>query len=181
MDGNNCITGDTGNDGPKMYEGLVAGLGDGTTGRLDVAHGATTCPNRSNLVLDGRTLNNDVLSCFLRNGATLGDITKSSGVSTSMIDPAVMRSPRFVWLPVVYAYDRAQKNFQPIRQFVAGFITDETQTTAATADNGLTTNGNSVKVLHVFTFNRDVLPPVEASQTTQYDPTVGGAIARLVG
>ena len=178
--GNNCIVGDTGNDGPKTYDGLVAGLGDGTTGRLEVVHGSTVCPGRSDRIVDGHVINDDVLSCFLRNGATLADISQTSGVSTSMIDPAVMDSPRFVWLPVVYAYDRAQKSFQPIRQFVAGFITDETQTTAATDANGLTINGNSVDVLHVYTFNRDVLPPQEESVATDYDPTIGGAIVRLV-
>ena len=179
--GNNCIVGDTGNDGPKTYEGLVAGLSDGSPGRLDVANGATTCPSRSNLVLAGHMINNDVLSCFLRNGATLADISSTSGVTTSMLDPAVIKSPRFVWLPVVFAYDRAQKNYQPIRQFVPGFITDETQTTEATSTNGLTINGNSVQVLHVFTFNRDALPPLEESRTTDYDAALGGAIVRLVG
>jgi hypothetical protein len=180
-DGNNCIMGNTGNDGPKTYDGLVAGLGDGTPGRLDAANGHTTCANRSDTSRDGHVLNNDVLSCFLRNGATLSSIASASGVNTDMIDPAVMDSPRFVWLPVVYAYDRAQKNFQPIRQFVPGFITDETQTTPATSDNGLVINGNSVKVLNVFTFNRDVLPPIEDADTTEFDPTLGGATVRLVG
>jgi Flp pilus assembly protein TadG len=179
--GNNCIVGDTGNDGPKTYDGLVVGLGDGTPGRLEVVHGHTTCHERSDLSIDGHLINNDVLSCFLRNGATLASIASTSGVTTSMIDPAVMDSPRFVWLPVVYAYDRAQKNFQPIRQFVPGFITDETQTTEATSTNGLEINGNSVKVLHVFTFNRDALPPIEDSKTTDYNSSVGGAIVRLVG
>jgi hypothetical protein len=179
--GNNCIIGDTGNDGPKTYDGLLGGLGDGTPGRLDVSNGQTTCALRSNMSRDSRTLNNDVLSCFLRNGATLGDIASSSGVTTDMLDPKVMDSPRFVWLPVVYAYDRAQKNFQPIRQFVPGFITDETQTTPATSDNGLVINGNSVSVLKVFTFNRDALPPLEDAGTTEFDPTLGGAVVRLVG
>ncbi|MGY2875441.1 hypothetical protein ACVW00_002631 [Marmoricola sp. URHA0025 HA25] len=179
--GNNCIVGDTGNDGPKTYDGLVAGLGDGTPGRLDVAHGHTSCPGRSDVTMDAHVINNDVLSCYLRDHATLADITSATGVTTSMLDAAVMDSPRFVWMPVVYASDRAQKSFQPIRQFVPGFITDETQTTAATSANGLEINGNSVKVLHVFTFNRDALPTEEESETTDYDPSLGGAIVRLVG
>jgi hypothetical protein len=179
--GNNCIVGDTGNDGPKTYDGLVAGLGDGTPGRLDAVNGATTCDDRPSLVMAGHLLNNDVLSCFLRNDATLSDIAQTTGVTTDMLDPAVMNSPRFVWLPVVYASDRAQKSFQPVRQFVPGFITDETQTSAVTASNGLDVNGNSVKVLHVFTFNRAALPEPDSSQTTDYDPDLGGAIVRLVG
>jgi Flp pilus assembly protein TadG len=180
-DGNNCIIGDTGNDGPKTYDALVTGLGDGTPGRLEVVHGHTTCHDRSDKSISGHLINNDVLSCFLRNGATLGSISATSGVNTSMLDPKVMDSPRFVWLPVVYAYDRAQKSFQPIRTFVPGFITDETQTSEATDANGLELDGNSVKVLHVFTFNRDALPPLEKSRTTDYNASMGGAIVRLVG
>jgi hypothetical protein len=179
--GNNCVIGDTGNDGPTTYDGLVTGLGDGTPGRLEVVHGHTTCHDRSDVSIDGHLINNDVLSCFLRHGATLASISATSGVSTSMLDPDVMKSPRFVWLPVVYAYDRAQKSFQPIRTFVPGFITDETQTSGATSSNGLELDGNSVKVLHVFTFNRDALPPLEDSRTTDYNASMGGAIVRLVG
>jgi len=179
--GNNCITGDTGNDGPKMMDGLIQGISGVAPGRLDVANGATTCPGRSNASISGKLINNDVLSCFLRHGATLADITQTSGVTTQMLDRSVFDSPRFVWLPVVYATDRAQKNFQPIRHFVPGFITDETQTTEATSTNGLEINGNSVVVLNIFTFNRDALPTTETSDTTDYDPEVGGGIVRLVG
>ena len=86
---------------------------------------------------------------------------------------------------MVYANDRAQKGFQPIQQFVPGFITQETQTSGPVDGtgkiNGLEINGNSVKVLHVFTFNREALSPDEVSDTTEYDPSVGGAIVRLVG
>jgi hypothetical protein len=183
-DGANCIRGDTGNDGPKTYDGLVAGVGT-HPGRLDVANGSTTCPGRSNVTVDGHLLNNDTLSCFLRNGATLADLAQQTGVTQGMLDPAVVRSPRFVWLPVVYATDRAQKGFQPIIAFVPGFITEETQTSppndAAGHVNGLEVNGNSVKVLHVFTFNRAALPPDELEDTSDYDDDVGGAIVRLVG
>lgn len=178
--GNNCITGDTGNDGPKMMDGLVQGISGVATGRLDVANGHTACPNRTDMYQSGKLVNNDVLSCFLRDGATLADIAQADGVHTGMLDRSVMDSPRFVWLPVVYATDRAQKNFQPIRYFVPGFITDETQTTAATAANGLDIVGNSVVTLHVYTFNREALPPIEDSDTVDYNPEIGGGIVRLV-
>ena len=120
--GANCIKGDTGNDGPKTYDGLVAGV-DGHAGRLDASRGATSCPSRSNLSASGKLINNDTLDCFLRNGATKSQIASDTGVNTNMLDPAIKRSPRFVYLPVVYANDRAQKGFQPIQQFVPGFIT----------------------------------------------------------
>lgn len=183
VDGRNCIQGDTGNDGPALYDGLVTGVA-GQKGRLDVSRGATRCPadpSRTNASIGSTTVNNDVLSCFLTNDTTLTDITQTSGVDSSMLDPAIIDSPRFVWLPVVYANDRAQKNFQPILEFVPGFITDETQTTPATSANGLQINGNSVKALQTFIFNKDALPIDEQSPTIDYDPVVGGSIVRLIG
>lgn len=180
----NCIISDTGNDGPSIYDGLITGADDGTPGRLDAAvNGATSplCnPARADVPIGGVMVNNDVLSCFLRNGATLAQIASESGVDQSMLDPRVVDSPRFVWLPMVVATDRAQKDFQPILDFVAGFITDETQTTAATGQNGLDINGNSVKVMRVFTFNKDALPVEMRSPTIEYTPS-GQSIVRLVG
>jgi hypothetical protein len=180
LDGRNCIRGDTGNDGPAIFDGLVAGV-DSSPGRLSTTRPGnnTTCPNRSDLVIGGHGVNNDVLSCFLRNGATLADIAEPTGVDQSMLDASVVDSPRFVWLPVVYANDRAQKNFQPIVEFVAAFITDETQTTAATSDNGIKTNGNSVKVLTLFCFNKEALPLDAQSPTVEYHESLK-SIVRLV-
>lgn len=183
-DGNNCIIGDTGNDGPRMFDGIISGVTVGAThhpGRLDVANGPTTCPLRPTLVRGGVELNNDVLSCFLRDGATLSDIAQESGVTPSMLDPAILRSPRLVYLPVVLATDRAQKGYQPIIDFVPAFITDETQTSPATADNGLQINGNSIKVIRLFAFNKDALPIDEGSPDADYVATLERPIVRLVG
>lgn len=182
--GTNCIKGDTGNDGPKTYDGLVAGV-DGLPGRLAAANGTTTCSGRSNVTVGSAVINNDSLACFLRPGVTLADIAADDGVNPTMIDPRIMKSPRFVYLPVVYASDRAQKNHQPIRSFVPGFITEETTTKSVSAVtsavNGLDINGNSVKVLHVFTFNQGALEPPESSDTVTYDPNSDASIVRLVG
>lgn len=178
-DGRNCIIGDTGNDGPAIFDGLVSGI-DGVAGRLSATAHPTTCPNRSNASVGGFTVNNDVLSCFLRNGATLSSIAQPTGVTGAMLDPLVVESPRFVWLPVVVATDRAQKNFQPILDFVPAFITDETQTTSASAANGLDINGNSVQTLHVFTFSKDALPIDEQSTSIDYQPLMHQSIVRLV-
>lgn len=180
----NCIISDTGNDGPGIYAGLITGADNGVSGRLNAtANGSTSAlcnPSRADIPIGGVMVNNDVLSCFLRNGATLTDIAAESGVDQGMLDPRVVDSPRFVWLPMVVATDRAQKDYQPILDFVAGFITDETQTTAATDQNGLDINGNAVNVMRVFTFNKNALPVEMRSPTIKYQPS-GQSIVRLVG
>lgn len=177
--GNNCVIGDTGNDGPKLFDGLVAGV-NGKPGRLDAGQPGVNCTGRTRTI-GGHTINNDELSCFLRGGATLADIAQTTGVDDSMLDPSIVESPRFVWLPVVLANDRAQKGYQPIIDFAAGFITDATQTAAATEENGLVINGSSVKVIRIFVFNKAALPPTEQSPTTGYTTALGRPIVRLVG
>jgi hypothetical protein len=190
----NCIQGNTGNDGPKMLEGLITGTRNPTfTGRLDVSgrperNTTSLCsPARSNVVRNNVTINNDVLSCYLRNGATLRDIAQPTGVSQSMMDPSIVNSPRFVWLPVVYAQTRDEHGFQPIYTFTAAFITDERwdfdagTPVNATSDNGITINGNSVSKLTVFTFNSLVLPVDSQSPNVAYNEQIGRPVVRLVG
>ncbi|MDH2416315.1 hypothetical protein [Nocardioides sp. CER19] len=184
--GRNCIEGDTGNDGPKTFDGLFGG-GNVTKGRLDASNGTTRCPNgrhseRTNLTVNGTSINNDVLSCYLTGTNTLDSIAQLNGVDPSMLDQSVVDSPRFAWLPVVYANDRAQKNFQPIKEFVPAFITDETQTSySSTSMNGTEINGSSVKVLRVFVFNKDALNPDVQHNSVKFDPNLGQPAVRLVG
>ncbi|HEX2894820.1 MAG TPA: TadE/TadG family type IV pilus assembly protein [Marmoricola sp.] len=185
--GANCVQNDTGNDGPKMYTGFFTGPAAGIPGRLDATApgGATTCVGRTAVTEGGVSVNNDTLACFLRNGATLGTIAQTTGVTTAMLDPAIVKSPRFVWLPTVYATDRAQHGFQPIKQFVPGFITEETQTSGGPNDssghvNGFDLNGNSVNILYVYTFNPDALPPDERGDTVDYEPDIGESVVKLV-
>ncbi len=187
-DGNNCITSSTGNDGPWIYDGLVGGL-EGRDGRLEVSRGATKpgC-NGGNGDISGVTINNDLLSCYLEDGYALADLVPTSGVTSDMLDPSVVDSPRLVWLPVVYATNRDRKDFQPILRFVPGFITDETQgdntTSNATSANGVTCNGNgncnSISKLQVFTFNPDALPDEADSPVVDYDPSLGRETVRLI-
>ncbi len=185
-DGNNCITASPGNDGPWIYAGLIDGKNlPVATGRLDVARGATKSGcNGGNTAIGGVTINNDLLSCYLRDGYDLADLTASSGVTHDMLDASIVDSPRFVWLPVVYALDRSRKDFQPILKFVPGMITDETAgdngTSNATSDNGIQVNGNSVKKLNVFTFNPKALPDSAQSPVMEYDPAFGRETVRLI-
>jgi len=182
--GNNCIIADSGNDGPAFYDGMIGGISSQSVkGRLDVANGSTSplCnPSRANLTVGTHTINNDALSCFLKNGAKLSDIA-SSNASPDMLDQSIAESPRLVYLPVVLANDRAQKGYQPIITYVAGFITDEDYTTAATSANGLTYQGNSVKTIQIFVFNPNTVIFDPNNPDQDYDPTLGNPTVRLIG
>lgn len=186
--GVNCIMLQTGNDGPWMLKGLVTGT-DRSYGRLDARNGSTRpgC-GRSDDVVEGTTINNDVLSCFLRDGYSLDDIAQPTGVDESMLDPAVVDSPRFVWLPVIYASDRDDvdnNTFYAIKRFVPGFITyqNRTATKANPGDDPTDSNGvvlsGQLEAIQVFTFNPDALPVNERAMTVPYDP-LAGSIVRLV-
>ncbi|GGO70166.1 hypothetical protein [Nocardioides deserti] len=179
MDGNNCIKGDTGNDGPGLYKGFIDGV-DNRPGRLDVRRGGSNCTGDTRIV-GGRTINDDRLDCFLRSGATLDQIAQATGVDDSMLDASVKDSPRFVWLPMVLATDRAQKGYQPIIDYVPAFLTDQTQTAGPTEDNGLQINGNSLKAIRFFAFNKAALPIGERAPSTDYSSALARPIVRLVG
>jgi hypothetical protein len=86
-----------------------------------------------------------------------------------------------VYLPVVLATDRAQKGYQPMVGYVAGFITDEDVASAATSANGLTLNGNSVKTIRIFVFNRAALADDITEENEDYDKNLGDGVVRLVG
>ena len=192
-DNNNCITGDksgNGADGSKLAEGLVTGVdktkenSDGMIlGRLDGRNGHTRSACNGGVdrsVGGGISINNDVLSCFLGHG-TLEDL-KSPPVDASdpNLDPAVLDSPRFVWLPSVTT--RAN-GWQPIVKFVPAFITDEDVTTAASSDNGVECQGskcNTVPKVTVFTFHPDQLPMSDRSPTIDFNPGYGRGVVRLI-
>lgn len=178
-DGRNCILADPGNNGSVLMRGFVTGY-DGVPGRIAASRAPTTCPSRPSLVIAGVSLNNDTLACFLRPGATLDDLAQPEGAGPDLLDPNVVHSPRLVWLPVVYAVDRAQKRFQPIREFVPAFITSETQLSGPSDTNGLTVAGGSISSLQLFVFHPAALPVDPRAPSVDHDGT-GPAIVRLVG
>ena len=195
--GNNCIKGDTGNDGPKFADALINGSG-GQPGRLAASNGGTYsgCSGRSNTNVDGHLLNNDDLTCFLQDKPdgtpyTALDVTQATA-TRDMLDPAIVSSPRFVWIPVVHATDRSVKEFQPIIKFVPGLITSQNTTTSAddfdaTSDfqngvecNGASGNCSSLSAIRIFTFNPRAVPNLSDSPVVDYDPTIGREVVKLV-
>ena len=102
--------------------------------------------------------------------------SRPDAVSQTWLDPAVVKSPRFVWVPVVYAGNRASHQFQALKTYVPAFITDEHMVSgslvAATNDNGITLNngGQQVESVQLFSFNPNILPLNLRSPDQTYDP-----------
>ena len=175
---NNCLNIDTGNDGSWVMRGMVTGV-DGNPGRLDASQGHTKSGCGTDIAISGTTVNNDRLSCFLRNGApTLAQLTNPdpAAVSEAMVDTEITQSPRFVWIPVLRSVNRINDKWQPLKTFVPGMITGETldaSTNPADPDHdGIAWSGGSISSIQVFTFNPYVLPADERSPSTTYDPTL---------
>jgi Flp pilus assembly protein TadG len=178
-DGNNCLYVDPGNDPQGLTDGLLGG------GRITEGEGRLQKPtnpacNRPNLVMDGKNLNNDTLSCYLKPGYTLADITKNSGVPFDALDVSIYDSPRFFWVPVVYAGDRMLKKYLAIKTFAPVFLTDETGTSPASSTNGLVLNpGGKVQSVQIFGFNADALPIKPNADTIPFQDG-GRKVVRLI-
>ena len=188
----NCVMPQTGNDGPWMLQGLITGV-DGTPGRLDVSNpnGGSTRPGcGSDAVREGKTINNDRLTCFMLTDDPLSKITSTSldpDDFEGLLDPDIVDSPRFVWLPVIHAQTRTEidnNTFQTIKRFVPGFITDESvsarrSSSDATTENGVVIGGQ-LDALQVMMFNPLALPVEDRGPTTVYDPLMGHPVTRLI-
>ncbi len=171
--GTNCVDTDTGLSANFATQGLVQG-GSWGTGMLRTQNTRTGCaPNGGNdnrdVTFSGTTysINNDVLTCYFTNGTTsIADIAKASYSGGVVLDPAILKSPRFFYVPVLNIQPSGGgSNTYSIVDFRAAFLTDETATTTAikgsktgTNNNGVITQGQDIKQLKVVFFNDDALP-----------------------
>jgi hypothetical protein len=175
-EGTNCVDTKTGNvAADAAYEGFIAGVGS-DRGRLQNTSDGTGCGadgKPATTVLNGYTINNDTLSCFLTDDSTtLGAVTGSSYAGPRVFSPAIFNSPRFVFVPVLgMTPSPGGSNLYQIVGFRAGFITDQaasaTRTTPVGACtpsgcNGFTmsSNGKSLNSLQIVFINDAALPPL---------------------
>jgi hypothetical protein len=178
LDGRNCLYVDPGNDPQGLTDGMLGG------GRIAQGDGRLEKPtnpacDRPDYVRDGRSYNNDTLSCYLKPGYQLSDIAKDTGVPEGALDSSIYDSPRFFWVAVVHAPDRMLKKYLAIKTFAPVFLTDETVSSDATANNGLIINGGGkVQSMQLFGFNPDALPVKPNAETTDYEPG-GRKVVRL--
>jgi hypothetical protein len=164
--GANCVPTDTGLPANVATQGLITvdngkGLLVGKSTHSGCAPGGGS--NMRTVTLNNKSydINNDTLSCYLINGKTLANISSSTYAESDgvALSDDVLKSPRFAYVPVLKvkptvgsSQDYAIIDFRP------AFITDETATTPATSDNGVTIANNDVKTMKVFFFSYWALP-----------------------
>ncbi|MFC7493414.1 MULTISPECIES: pilus assembly protein TadG-related protein [unclassified Nocardioides] len=167
-----CLGTDPGFPNEAATDGLVNGSG-GRPGRLD--HDTTPGCDRtggSSRTNTAPALNDDVLSCFITGGHSIGDVV--AGVP-QILSADILRSPRFFMLPVipVQAANGASGAY-PIVDFRPGFITEESLAAtsgspgAVTGHNGVHFHSNHVEELNVVLFDEAALPETA--------PAVGGEV-----
>lgn len=127
-------------------------------------------------------INDDILSCFLKPGKTLAEVTSDSYAGGAAFIPELYDSPRFAYVPVFAVRpDSGGSATYSIVDFRPAFITDQDPTCSApfycaTANNGLTIGENGVTHMKVVFFHMDALPHDDDSPTIDYlgvgDPVV---------
>lgn len=175
VDGQNCVSTDTGLPANALEEGLIKGI-SGNPGLLE--RPPTSPCTRPNVNVSGHSLNDDVLSCFFTNGTIrVGDVIKASYSGGSVISEDIFNSPRFFWVPVIAAPPNGKKDVS-IQAFRPAFITDQPESgtrnspgSTMTSPNGLTLNGTKVRELRIAFLNIKALPESIAAE--------GGEIAYL--
>ena len=190
--GTNCVDTDTGLAANVATQGLIQGS-SGYPGLLTTKPTYSNCdPNGGstlrniNIAGGPYKINDDVLTCYLQSGKSLGDITKATYTGGQALDAAVVESPRFFFVPVLKVQPSGGSNRYAIIDFRAAFITDEQAISTAikgsktgTADNGVMIQGNDIKQLKVVFFHYDALPRDVGGNVIDYLGT-GKPIVRLV-
>jgi len=184
-DGPRCVEIKNGMNTDTVTDGLITGgTANGTNydGRLqaDTLDGCDRnggSDETTRLGVSG--LNDDVLSCFLPTGVSVGDVVAANvtGQGVHSIDARIFDSPRFSMVPVINYQFNPPNGFYPILRWQPIFITDEPQASTrgnsyATSLNGITTASNKVVGIQVAVLNVDALP---------LTATGGGSVIPYIG
>lgn len=175
VNGTNCVETEAGLKIAETNAGLVTGKG-GLPGRLDRDSTSSCSRNhdsgRTPGTVKGFHINDDLLTCFITNGASIGNLVAGDVTGTEALSSDIYTSPRFFWVPVLATDPLHGTTWWPIVGRVPGFITD--QTLSATHDapgtitpvDGLVEDASGIREVHVVLFSPAALP--------EFAPTVGG-------
>lgn len=197
--GTNCVATDPGLTaqaateglitGPTGYDGLLEASESSTSEGGGCAPDGTTLPRTVSAPPASYEINNDVLTCFLTDGATsLSVITQPGYSGGAKLSADIYESPRFFWQPVLGAKPVSGTSLTySIVDFRAAFITDEIvssstvrETRTATTDNGLVIESGQVKQIKVVFINVDALSADDTGQVITPYLGVGPRILRLI-
>jgi len=124
----------------------------------------------------GVMVNNDVLSCFLPSGTSVGAISSSTldPLHEHVLDAAIFDSPRLFWVPMIAGSVNPQNGDYALVEYRPVFITDEPFSATngsggASTRNGIFVSSNQVSRIQVVAFNADALP---ATTVSGADPTI---------
>lgn len=183
VDGTNCVATETGLKVAQTNDGLIQGKG-GLTGRLDT-DSTSGCSRNDNAgrtpsTIKGKYINDDVLTCFIVNGADIGDLVAGNAVGTQALSADIFGSPRFFWLPVLDTDPYTGMKSWPIVDFRPGFITDQALTAThdapgtITAFNGLEEDSSGIREVKVVLFDELALPEFAPASGGEDDYTGSG-------
>lgn len=199
----NCLETDTGSDlAQKATDAFIIGTDVGSPPRLDAdtsevnGFGCSPTEGTSRREFDAINgdpgINDDVLSCFLRDDVSVGDVTGPTITNSDKysIDKAIFDSPRFFWIPVLVADPSGGAGSYGIVDFRAVFITEqdddaENDDPQASTNNGIemSSNGRQIEKIRVRTINPLALPEFSVDlgpdNTIEYTGA-GTKIVRLV-
>ena len=170
VDGANCINIYNGNQVAKTTNGFQGRLDAPTTTGCDPRGGSTQ------LDVAGVLVNNDVLSCFLPAGTSVGEISTSTLAPgrEHVLDEAIFDSPRLFWVPMINGSVNPANGDYALISYRPVFITDEPFTATngsggASTRNGIFMSTNQIARVQVVAFNADALP---ATTVSGNDPTI---------
>ncbi|GCD88945.1 TadE/TadG family type IV pilus assembly protein [Nocardioides sp. LS1] len=176
VNGTNCVATEPGLKIAETNAGLITGVGPSLPGRLD-ANSTSNCSRSGNSArttaqVKGYNINDDLLTCFITNGASINDLVAGNSVGTGALSADIFKSPRFFWIPVLDTDPSNGKKSWPIIDFRPGFISDQSLGATHAGPgvisplDGLETDSSGIRELKVILFSSKALP--------EFAPTVGG-------
>lgn len=188
-EGTNCVDNGTGLTANAATDGLIGGVKIGSTtypGRLDTGVD-TACAPRVSVTVNGPTstmtklINNDVLTCFIKAGTTVGQISAKSYAGGAVLDCAIYDSPRFFYQPIVQVRPSGGSNHYTIVDFRPAFLSQQASTATrgdgAIGSNGVTITSGQVTQLDVVFFHPNAL---SADCSNGFGPMLGGTTQTAV-
>ena len=173
-----CISTDPGFPNEAATDGFVNGS-SGEPGRLKTPT-MDGCDRNggSDMTAASPNLNDDILTCFILGGHSVGDVV--AGVD-NILSADIFDSPRFFYIPIipVEAANGASGAY-PIIGFRPGFITEESMAATATArgaitgHNGITFHSGHIETIKVVLFPESALPDTAPPRGGEIDYTGSG-------